>query len=80
MSILCVLGKFRANFSLNIYMNQIMILNNFFNFLLVKEAHIIGPDINTNLNTYVVLKIGSVKSATSVIKGIRPNWKEDFYL
>ena len=33
-----------------------------------------------NLNTYVVLKIGSVKSTTLAMPGITPSWREEFYL
>lgn len=45
--------------------------------VLVKEAHINGPD--SNFNTYVVIKIGSVKSTTQAVQGDHPDWNEEFF-
>ncbi|CAF1087622.1 unnamed protein product [Brachionus calyciflorus] len=42
-----------------------------------KEAHINGLD--NNFNTYIVVKIGSVKSTTIAVQGVQPAWHEEFF-
>ncbi|RMZ98389.1 hypothetical protein BpHYR1_019776, partial [Brachionus plicatilis] len=45
--------------------------------VIVKEAHING--LENNFNTYVVVKIGAVKSTSKVVQGVQPAWQEEFF-
>ena len=45
----------------------------------VVKAEIVGPGAATT-NTYVTLKLQSVKSTTVPVKGRKPTWNQDFLL
>jgi hypothetical protein len=46
--------------------------------VVVKQALINDYGTDGNFNTYVVLKIGSVKSSTLPLLGVQPGWQEEF--
>ena len=45
----------------------------------VVKAELVGPGVSTT-NTYVTLKLQSVKSTTVPVKGRKPTWNQDFLL
>ena len=51
----------------------------YFDTFSVVKAEIVGPGAATT-NTYVTLKLQSVKSTTVPVKGRKPTWNQDFLL
>ena len=73
------LGKSRNPFANNLWQHQITKPLLYFKYVSVVKAELVGPGAE-GANTYVTLKLQSVKSTTVPVKGKKPTWNQDFLL